>query len=1442
MESTNKKIEKGKSFLKVNAHSSELKLAQVIGNRAAESSSTSKLFKKEFSGDEYTISTGQGNQTKKTKKTSKVPQFKIRILGEHDNSVANEALPWAYGPMSGSNPAWSVGRSYLPNGTWVYVYKDPVSGEHFIDRISPNTVCELKPKESGFQPGDTFFLVPDNMYKKGKGIPDCAEVFNNQVDSLADAKQYEISTEELTFSPWCTVKDGKGAGGAIQKELKDSKKISESLKESFKGLRDFKDSIDDAIENIEGDPNDKTDFWTALNNNEVTVVSFQNTIKAYRKNLANAAKWISDHLVKLFTKLKQQILRQSNVAANLLKGLFPNSARFITNEFWDLFSKAISCVWNAIIRLLPGLVDRALTAFFQKFVNTTNCLVENFIGGFLGQLLGQVAGLIQGVFDNVISALSKVAGVAGAILDVVDAIGNVLDNIMSILKCEFECFADEQNVIRYNILNGAKSASPIDFGAVFDKVKDVATAFEKVTNIPEDISTYDFRLDIDSLLEDMFDTTTCDSGPVFCDSPDVTFHGVKQIVETVGNAVISGEDGSIVGVDIVENGQVEDAASVPLIDIDDKCKNGHGGVGKVIIGPITGIGTVGVGTTGGITGIITDGTGGGAIGGQFGQGTTAGIGITYHVTVNAVAAGNRYFIDDKQQRTLTFDRGNTYILNQEHVSNNGHPLRFSETKDGTHGGGVEYTRGVTIDGIPGLGKSATDTAYSRIAVNNNTPDRLYYYCEIHPKMGGMINITGTTDVDTDVDGTTDVEGTTIIPTTTGQNATVEIETVNSNGGVVSVKNLKGGGGYNECMANVSTKGGNGTGFTIGIVKTDGGSITAISINDKGTNYQVGDIVIITARTTTTTTITPTTLTTFGVTKVLISNSGYGYLPAPDGSQGGDGRIWADRCQTVVRRKNLDWDDPYSPGDVITLYTGDWVQLPGKPKVYIDADFDASKLPGAQVTGVSTYVPKDMSEFPISSKTGKKSLNFQFTTATLIDSFKPSGLFDWQGDGPTGIKRTEGLSPDINSQLADWNFYLNGEYLGEFNQNTFEEVPQIIKDDISYRVGYLRSYTPPDPIDIAEEEFANQIPWVRAADVLPLNHWVLTDRQGWSSFLKNYGVYPATHDPQYKVIGKSSATWRVATFTPGTYTFEMQADNVGTLYWDGVQLGSTQPYAGHNRDLQFQFYAGDVEAAVHEIKAEISNIPHRGRVASEYNNITENPAAIAWILKDPFGAIIKTSLDEYGIPEVSDVFYDYDNYYSIMGYKIEDKDKDLSDEWFDCEVDYKKAKLLGFTDCDIRHFLENNPEIQLDSCMQSKIDNDNWGRCNGDLMVSVTAPGCPPPACIPKNTYPVVVCLDEIIIQNPGFNFDPCKDTVKIEPSNGAKAHIEESQDGEIRRIVVTDCGSGFTKLPEITINTETGYNAILLPIMKFHRPKHGGMTFPEGTPVIQVVDCVGKVV
>ena len=1393
MESLNQKILNKKKVYE-STRKGEIKLAQIADNSSYRESLRQTKVRK----------SGRGSAAANREKYA-IPKYKIRILGEHDKSIPSQVLPWANPIIKAANPAVSTGNDHLLRNTWVYVYQDLDSGEYFIDRVSPNTVCEVDPKESGFQPGDTFLLVPDTMFKQGEGIPDCAEVFNTQVESEFYVKQNETNTEAiLSFPTWCASKDGGNVGAALEVNIENSKKASERLNESFQFLRDWKTAVDDASKNIVG-VGDTNTFWQALRQNQVTLTSFSNTIGQYRTSLINSSQWVSDQLVILFRNLKQKFMRQFNAAGNLIKSLFPNSARFITNEYWDIGVKAIACVWNAIIRALPGLVDRALSAFLSKIVNAATCLIENFISGFLGQLLGQISALITGVFNNIISALGKISGLIDSAIDFIDAIGNVLDNIMSILKCEFECFAGEKNVVRYSILEGAKPQSvTLDFNSIWEKAKTVAEKFRDVTDIPEDISTYDWSLDFSDLLEDVLDVE-CNSGPIFCGTPSVTFWGTNGS-GAQGNAVVS-TDGSLLGIDIILPGQYE---SSPLLDIEDNCGNGNGGSGTVIIGPVTGIGTVGVGTTGGIDGDLGDLDDDGMIGGQFGQGTTAGIGITYHVTVNAVAVGNRFFIDDKQQKTLTFERGNTYILNQEHVSNNGHPLRFSETKDGAWvSGGKEYTRGVTIDGIPGLGKSATDTAYSRIVVDSNTPERLYYYCQNHKKMGGVINV--------------------ITPETTlstvGRDATVQVDTVNPNGGVVSLTNLIGGTGYNECMANVPTDGGSGTGLTLEVVKTNGGSIEGISINNKGSQYQVGDIVTLTSRLAKPI-VRPTTL---GVTKVLIDESGYGYLSAPDGSLGGMRRTWANRCQTIVRRKNLDWDAPYSEGEVFTLYSGDWVELPGQPRVYIDDDFDASKLPGAQISGLSTYVPQSMVNFPISSKKGKKSINFEFTTSTLIDSFAPDGLYDWQGNGPTGVARTDALSPEVNSAVADWNFYLNGEYLGEFKQNSFSEVPQIIKDDVEYRVGTLRNYTPPDP-------YADQIPWVRTADVLRPSNWVLSDSQGWAPFLKNYGVYPATTDPQYGVYGTMTATWRVATYTPGIYTFEMQADNVGTIYMDGQKLGSTQPYAGHNRFTVFNFQTANLEPQIHEIKVEIENYVHRDGIIRPFET---NPAAVAWVLKDPYGAIIKTSLDQYGVEDFADIVYGYDSYYSIKGYNISKKDDTIEDEWFDCDTDYQNAKLLGYSDCDIRHFLENNPDINLDACMKGKLDDPNWGQCNGDLMVSITAPGCPKDPCIPNNTYPVIVSLDEIIVQNPGFGFDPCKDTVKIEPSNGAKAKIEESQNGEILRVVVTNGGAGFTELPEISINTETGYNAILKPIMKFHSPEE--IEAPKGTNIIQVIDCVGKV-
>jgi len=72
------------------------------------------------------------------------------------------------------------------------------------------------------------------------------------------------------------------------------------------------------------------------------------------------------------------------------------------------------------------------------------------------------------------------------------------------------------------------------------------------------------------------------------------------------------------------------------------------------------------------------------------------------------------------------------IFDQSDISNEGHRLLFSTTKDGTHNTtpGFEYPIGVTKVGTPG-----NVGAYTKIKINKLLTPRLWYYCENHACMG-----------------------------------------------------------------------------------------------------------------------------------------------------------------------------------------------------------------------------------------------------------------------------------------------------------------------------------------------------------------------------------------------------------------------------------------------------------------------------------------------------------------------------------------------------------------------------------------------------------------------------------------------------------------------------------------------------------------------------------
>lgn len=104
------------------------------------------------------------------------------------------------------------------------------------------------------------------------------------------------------------------------------------------------------------------------------------------------------------------------------------------------------------------------------------------------------------------------------------------------------------------------------------------------------------------------------------------------------------------------------------------------------------------------------------------------------IAVTVVSSGgDKYAMDGSTQGTVTIEQGKNYYFNVSDSSVGSHPLQFSTTSDGTHGGGSAYTTGVTTSGTAG-----TANAYVLLETDSSTPSTLYYYCSSHSGMGGSV--------------------------------------------------------------------------------------------------------------------------------------------------------------------------------------------------------------------------------------------------------------------------------------------------------------------------------------------------------------------------------------------------------------------------------------------------------------------------------------------------------------------------------------------------------------------------------------------------------------------------------------------------------------------------------------------------------------------------------
>jgi hypothetical protein len=115
-----------------------------------------------------------------------------------------------------------------------------------------------------------------------------------------------------------------------------------------------------------------------------------------------------------------------------------------------------------------------------------------------------------------------------------------------------------------------------------------------------------------------------------------------------------------------------------------------------------------------------------------------------------------------------------------------------------------------------------------------------------------------------------------------------------------------------------------------------------------------------------------------------------------------------------------------------------------------------------------------------------------------------------------------------------------------------------------------------------------------------------------------------------------------------------------------------------------------------------------------------------------------------------------------------------------------------------------------------------------------------------SSYPVFLEIDEVVVYNPGFGYQP-GDTITIENGDyGAVLDPVINNRGEIESVNVINSGLGFEDTPSIVTNSQTGYNAQLIAVLRpipLDRITSGEISreVPPGAKIISVIDCVGKI-
>ena len=122
-----------------------------------------------------------------------------------------------------------------------------------------------------------------------------------------------------------------------------------------------------------------------------------------------------------------------------------------------------------------------------------------------------------------------------------------------------------------------------------------------------------------------------------------------------------------------------------------------------------------------------------------------------------------------------------------------------------------------------------------------------------------------------------------------------------------------------------------------------------------------------------------------------------------------------------------------------------------------------------------------------------------------------------------------------------------------------------------------------------------------------------------------------------------------------------------------------------------------------------------------------------------------------------------------------------------------------------------------------------------VIINETGSGyLPPSSSVPQ--YPAIIKLTDVIVSNPGIDYNCGVDEIVIEPANGTQLSYNCDPFGKIKSVKILRAGN-FTSSPSITMKSDTGLNARFTPVFDVVRDPLP--VEPIISDIVQVFDLVG---